>query len=336
MGFPISDHCNGTHFFNPEPASFPQTRGHAGILRLMRARLSRNPASWARWPELIENRSYPPPDSATSCITWIGHSTFLLCLPNLTILTDPVFSERCSPLRFAGPKRVRAPGLALDNLPQIDLILLSHNHYDHMDIPTLRQIRQRFPAAHIVTSLGNASFLKRQGLPGATELDWWDTVNIHDAHITVTPARHFAARTLWDRNKTLWAGFMLNHHNQKIYFAGDTGYTKFFTEIRYRLGAPDIALLPIGAYEPREMMATVHMNPDEAAQAFQDLHAKHAIGMHFATFQLTAEPIDAPTKRLAAVCAKVGIEPKSFVTLDVGETALLYPPSDQRSSGTPA
>jgi len=318
---PESDHFNGSFFFNPEPARHAGIRGRAALLRLMRARFARDPAKWAAWPAHVENKPYPPPNPATPSVTWIGHSTFLLCLPGLTVLTDPVFSERCSPVRFAGPKRVRAPGLPIGALPKIDLILLSHNHYDHMDIPSLRRIRKRFPAVQIVTSLGNAEFLSRQRLPGATELDWWDTTTIHGAHITATPARHFAARTLWDRNKTLWAGFMLNHHGQKLYFAGDSGYTKFFAEIHHRLGAPDLALLPIGAYEPREMMASMHINPAEAVQAFKDLHAKRAIGMHFGTFQLTSEAIDAPEKELAMALAEAGISPEAFFTLDVGETA---------------
>ena len=323
MSISETDHFNGTHFFNPEPGHPNPVHRRGGLLRLLRARMSRDPAAWSTWPAHIENKPYPPPNPATPSITWIGHSSFLLCLEGLTVLTDPVFSERCSPLRFAGPKRVRAPGLALDALPRIDLILLSHNHYDHMDIASLQRIRKRFPAAHIVTSLGNAAFLKRQRLPGATELDWWQTTTVHNAYITATPARHFAARTLWDRNETLWAGFMLNHHGRKIYFAGDSGYTKFFNEIHHRLGPPDLALLPIGAYEPREMMQSAHVNPAEAVQAFKDLHASRAIGMHFGTFQLTAEAIEAPKQDLALALAVAGIAPERFFTLDVGETAAL-------------
>ncbi|WP_298225385.1 MBL fold metallo-hydrolase [Acidocella sp.] len=319
-----SGHFNGTHFFNPESAHHAQIRGRSGLLRLIRARLLRDRKSWASWPARIENKPYPPPDPSTPSITWIGHSSFLLCLgTGMNVLTDPVFSERCSPVRFAGPKRVRAPGLSIEALPDIHLILLSHNHYDHMDIASLRLIRHRFPAAHIVTSLGNAAFLKRKRLPGATELDWWETTTLHDAHITATPSKHFAARTLRDRNETLWAGFMLNHHGQKIYFAGDSGYTKFFSEIRHRLGAPDLALLPIGAYAPREMMAAMHINPVEAVQAFQDLSAKRAIGMHFGTFQLTAEAIGAPEQELAVALTDADISPERFFTLDVGETAPL-------------
>lgn len=316
-------HFDGDRFFNPEPARHPDKTRRSGFLRLLQARLRRDQVAWAPWPAFIENTAYPPPEPGTPSVTWIGHSSFLLCLEGLTLLTDPVFSERCSPVGFAGPKRVRPPGLSIEALPKIDLILLSHNHYDHMDIPSLRLIRQRFPAVHIVTSLGNRAFLMRQRLPGATELDWWGTTTVHGAHITATPARHFAARTLWDRNKTLWAGFMLNHHGRKIYFAGDSGYTRFFSEIHHRLGAPDFALLPIGAYEPREVMATVHMDPREAVQAFKDLRAQRAVGMHFGTFQLTGEPIDAPVAELAVAREAADILPERFFTLDVGQTAQL-------------
>ncbi len=240
------------------------------------------------------------------------------------MLTDPVFSRRCSPFQWLGPARVRAPGIALDDLPPIGLILLSHNHYDHMDIAALRRLRRLHPGAAIVTSLGNAAFLKAKGLPGAVELDWWQRTQAAGATVTATPARHFAARTLWDRNRTLWAGFMLEHQGRKLYFAGDSGYTGAFKQIGARLGAPDLALLPIGAYEPRDFMAPVHMNPAEAVQAFQDLGAQRAIGMHFGTFQLTAEAIDAPLTALATARTEAGLAPEAFTTLDIGESADLW------------
>lgn len=323
MSFTKSDHFNGARFFNPEPPRYPATGRRSGLLGLLRARWLGDQSVWATWPKHIENLAYPPPDQKLPHVTWIGHSSFLLCLEGLNILTDPVFSERCSPVSWAGPKRVRAPGRTIETLPRIDLILLSHNHYDHMDIPALRQIRQRFPQARLITSLGNADFLARKGLHQAAELDWWEQLAVGDTLITATPARHFAARTLWDRNKTLWVGFMLNHRGRVVYFAGDTGYTRFFQDIYNRLGAPDLALLPIGAYQPREMMASVHMDPEEAVQAYLDLHAHRAIGMHFGTFQLTGEPIDEPPQRLAASLIENNIPPERFFTLDVGESVLL-------------
>ena len=320
MSYKKSDHFNEDHFFNPEPARYPAVARRGGLLRLLRARLGRDESVWSTWPKHVENSLYPPPDLTRPSISWIGHSSFLLCLGGMNILTDPIFSARCSPVGFMGPRRVRAPGLLVESLPRIDLILLSHNHYDHMDIPSLRLIRRRFPEAKIVTSLGNADFLARKGLHRAVELDWWEHLKFNNLQITATPARHFAARTLWDRNKTLWVGFMLNYHGRSIYFAGDTGYTNAFKEIYSRLGAPDLALLPIGAYQPRDMMASVHMDPDEAVQAFLDLQARRAVGMHFGTFQLTGEPIDEPSKKLKAALDAKDIPADRFIVLDIGET----------------
>jgi L-ascorbate metabolism protein UlaG (beta-lactamase superfamily) len=318
MPYPISDHYDGAHFFNPEPTHRSGGGKRRGFLSLLRARW-RNDAGWATWPKRVGNASYPPPGPPPT-VTFIGHSSFLLRMPGLTLLTDPVFSRRCSPSQWVGPKRVRDPGLRLDELPNIDLILLSHNHYDHMDLRALRRLRQRFPDAAIVTTLGNAAFLARKGLHGAVELDWWQNVALGSTIITATPARHFAARTLWDRNETLWAGFMIQVGGTRVYFAGDTGYTKFFAEINARLGAPDLALLPIGAYEPRWFMGPVHMNPADAVLAFQDLQARRAVGMHYGTFQLTAEEIDAPQRDLAVALHAAGIDRESFVALDAGES----------------
>jgi L-ascorbate metabolism protein UlaG (beta-lactamase superfamily) len=325
MAYSISDHYDGTHFFNPEPTIRSSTTGkRIGFFSFLIRRLKRDPEDWARWPKHIENKAYPAPGGEVSAgsaeISFIGHSCFLVRLPGLNMLTDPVFSKRCSPVSFIGPKRVRDPGIALAALPKIDLVLLSHNHYDHLDLASLRKLRRRFPGMRIVTSLGNANYLAGKGLPGAVELDWWETHGLGETRITATPARHFAARTLWDRNETLWAGFVLEHRGTKIYFAGDSGYTKFFGEIGQRLGPPDISLLPIGAYEPRWFMGPVHMNPADAVQAFLDLGTRQAIGCHFGTFQLTAEAIDQPEIDLAAALAEAGIRGEKFATLDFGET----------------
>jgi L-ascorbate metabolism protein UlaG (beta-lactamase superfamily) len=286
--------------------------------RFFKLRFGGDESLWSKWPKRLENSAYPVP--AGPAVTWIGHSSFLIRLPGLNILTDPVFSERCSPVAWAGPKRVRAPGVALADLPPVGLILLSHNHYDHMDIPALRRIRRAHPQAAIVTSLGNAAFLARKGLAGAVELDWWQSTVAAGATVTATPARHFAARTLWDRNETLWCGFMIEAAGRKIYFAGDSGFTRYFAEIGQRLGSPDLALIPIGAYEPRDFMGPVHIDPAEAVQAFLDVGAKRAIGMHFGTFQLTAEAIDAPVRELAVACTTYGIPSEAFVTMDVGDS----------------
>jgi L-ascorbate metabolism protein UlaG (beta-lactamase superfamily) len=326
MPYPVSDHFDGEVFCNPEPTVRSGPGGkRLTLFSFIRARLKRDPKLWSAWPKHIENKPYPPPEGEVTdgvAVTFIGHSSFLLRLPGLNVLTDPVFSKRCSPVRGVGPARVRAPGLALARLPKIDLLLLSHNHYDHMDIASLRKLRKRFPAMKIVTALGNTAYLAGKGIPGVVELDWWQAHETGGTKITATPARHFAARTLYDRNKALWCGLYLEHRGQKIYFAGDTGYTKFFIEIQARLGAPDLALLPIGAYEPRWFMGPVHMNPADAVLAFADLQAKQAVGMHFGTFQLTAEAIDQPENDLAVAKQDAGLANGAFVTLDCGETRI--------------
>lgn len=324
MPYPLSDHFNGTHFVNPEPTLRSQSGRRGGVWTLLRARYRRDESVWSKWPDKVENKPFSPPEGTRS-LSWIGHSTFLLRLDGLNILTDPVFSDRCSPVGFAGPRRVRPPGIALADLPRIDLILLSHNHYDHMDIDSLRALHRHSPGVRIVTPLGNAAYLARKRIPGAIELDWWQETTVHGAHVTVTPARHFSARTLWDRGKTLWGGLFLNYKGVKLFFAGDTGYTRYFAEIRHRLGAPDLAMLPIGAYEPRWMMGPVHMNPADAVQAMIDLHARRAVGMHFGTFQLTAEPIDAPLHDLKTAMQAAAQPPERFFTLETGESAPLLP-----------
>jgi L-ascorbate metabolism protein UlaG (beta-lactamase superfamily) len=329
MKYPLSDHYDGEHFFNPEPSlrAAPPDGKKLTLGSFVLARLKKDPANWATWPKHIENRHYPLPPAPVADMqaTFIGHSSFLLRLPGLTVLTDPVFSKRCSPTQLAGPRRVRAPGISLKNLPDVDLILLSHNHYDHLDVAALKALRKRFPAVKMITSLGNADFLAKKGMRGAVELDWWQAHHFGETVVTATPARHFAARTLWDRNETLWCGFMLQHGGSKLYFAGDSGYTKYFRDIHSRLGAPDLALLPIGAYAPRWFMQAAHMNPADAVQALIDLRAVQAVGMHFGTFQLTAEPIDEPEAGLKAALAAAGLPPERFITLDCGETGIFAP-----------
>ena len=325
MLYPISDHFDGERFYNPEPTiRRGASNKRISIFSIIRARLKRDPALWSTWPEWVENQSYPPPGVPEAGIqaSFIGHSSFLIRLPGLTLLTDPVFSRRCSPTQLLGPKRVRAPGLALHALPRPDLILLSHNHYDHMDLLSLRALRRRFGDLPIIVPLGNKAYLEDKGFKSIVELDWWQAHVQQETRITATPARHFAARSLYDRNKTLWCGFNVAHRGQTLYFAGDTGYTKYFLEIAQRLGPANLALLPIGAYEPRSFMAPVHMNPAEAVQSFRDVGARQAIGMHFGTFQLTAEAMTAPEADLAKAMDEAGLAADLFQTLDVGESRI--------------
>jgi L-ascorbate metabolism protein UlaG (beta-lactamase superfamily) len=327
--YPPSDHFNGEIFFNPPSmapataeASPPASRRRGGLITMLRWQLSGDRKPWPPQPPdpapTGDPKQAPPPGAAA--VTFIGHSTFLIRLAGLTILTDPVFSERCSPVSWAGPKRARPPGRALSDLPKVDLLLVSHNHYDHMDLPSLRALRRR-DNPQVITPLANAQHLAKAGLDRVSELDWWQSTTLPpDIRITATPARHFAARTPWDRGQCLWSGFMLETHGHRLFFAGDSGAGRHWAEIGERLGAPHLALLPIGAYEPRSIMAPVHMNPGEAVAAHQALGARQSVGMHFGTFQLTDEPIDAPPQALAEARAQAGLPLESFVTLGFGET----------------
>lgn len=323
--FPVSDHCNGERFFNP--AGRLQARGFSQLPRWWYQRLVlrqgtpwSDPAPAPRTPALPH--SVPAGQLA---VTFIGHSTFLLQLPGLNILTDPVFASRAGPFGWLGPKRVRPPALRLPGLPRIDLVVLSHNHYDHLDLAALRWLaRQHRPV--IITTLGNRPWLETRGVRGVIELDWWQSHQpARDLEVFCTPAQHFAARTPWDRCRTLWGGFMLRTAAGLVFFAGDTGWAAHFAEIKTRLGAPALALLPIGAYEPRWFMEPVHMNPAEAVRAHLALGARLSIGMHFGTFPLTNEPIDEPLHGLAAARTAQGVAPPAFATLDFGEVRLLAP-----------
>jgi L-ascorbate metabolism protein UlaG (beta-lactamase superfamily) len=314
--FALSDHYDGQRFFNPGS----HHRGR-GLVQVLRWQMKRDRAVW---PRQVTNGAFaPPPDTVaagTVAVTFVNHATFLIRLPGIVVLTDPIFSRRCSPLSWAGPTRARPPGIALVDLPRPDVILLSHNHYDHMDLPSLRALQRRH-AAPVVTMLGNAATLVRLGID-ARELDWWDEVRLGAIRITATPARHFAARTPFDRNRTLWGGFMIEEAGCRILFAGDSGAGPHWRQIAGRLGPPDVALLPIGAYEPRWFMAPVHMNPADAVEAHLALGARHSIGMHFGTFQLTDEAIDAPLHALAAAREAASLDAAAFTTLGCGETRL--------------
>ena len=312
--YPLSDHCDGLRFFNPGPH-----RPARGLMQVLRWRLRGGRAAWPA--EVFDPAAAPPPSAVepgSVAITFINHASFLIRLPGAVVLTDPIFSERCSPVSWAGPRRARRPGLALADLPRPDVVLLSHNHYDHMDFPTLRALQARH-APRFVTMLGNARRLAGLGIV-ATELDWWQAASVGALRITATPARHFSARSPFDRNRALWGGFMLSAAAGTVLFAGDSAAGPHWGEIRTRLGASDVALLPIGAYEPRWFMAAVHMDPAEAVQAHLTLGARRSVGMHFGTFQLTDEAIDAPLRGLKEACRQSSVD--SFETLGFGETAV--------------
>ena len=235
-----------------------------------------------------------------------------------------MYSQRAGPLGVLGPRRVRQPAVRFDDLPPISTVLLSHNHYDHCDLPTLGRLAERFDPI-VVTPLGNAALVRSAGIRHVEELDWWQQAQTAALPIVLTPAQHFSARGPLDRNRALWGGFMLAAGDRRIYFAGDTAYASFFPQIRERLGPVALALLPIGAYEPRWFMQAVHMNPAEAVQAHLDLEASESIGMHFGTFQLTTEGIDEPLRALHDACRARNIPGSRFRTLEFGESMRLEP-----------
>ncbi|HZA97695.1 MAG TPA: MBL fold metallo-hydrolase, partial [Gemmatimonadales bacterium] len=252
-------------------------------------------------------------------VTFVGHSTFLIQTAGINVLIDPVYADRASPLSFAGPRRARLPGVRFDDLPPTSLVLLSHNHYDHCDLGTLRRLEQRFhPMA--VTPPGNGRLLRAAGFSKIEELDWWQTSRAAPLRVTVTPAQHFSARTLFDRNRALWGGFLIETGGRRVYHTGDSGYGPHFREISARLGPIDLALIPIGAYEPRWFMRDIHMNPAEAVQAHLDLGARQSVAMHFGTFQLTPEGIDQPVRDLANALREQGVPAEEFRTIEVGES----------------
>jgi L-ascorbate metabolism protein UlaG (beta-lactamase superfamily) len=274
-----------------------------------------------RWPARIDEptRRPPPLDGASAIVTFIGHATFLIQTAAGNILTDPMYSERAGPFNLLGPRRVRPPAVRFEDLPPISTVLLSHNHYDHCDRRTLRTLWQRFNPI-LVTPLGNGALVRSTGIRKVEELDWWQDARTSPLPITLTPAYHFSARTPFDRNRALWGGFMLTAERARLFFAGDSAFGPFFRDIRQRLGPSDLALLPIGAYEPRWFMSAVHMNPAEALQAHLDLDASESIGMHFGTFQLTTEGIDDPEVALEQARRANNVAPARFRTIGFGES----------------
>lgn len=268
-----------------------------------------------RW--LAGNRSVPT-------LTWIGHDTFLIQIDGLNILTDPHFFERASPVPFAGPKRVVAPGLALADLPPIDWVLISHNHYDHLDKSSVLALARKHPQAQFHVPLGLARWFREQRILRVAEYDWWQHAKLQGFGLHFVPAQHFSSRSLTDRNATLWGGWVVETPSeQRIYFAGDSGYSADFKDIGARFGAMDLSLLPIAAYEPRWFMAPMHVDPEEAVKIHQDVNSHTSVAMHWGTFRLTPEPLDEPPRRLATALQHAGVAARRFVVMQHGETRKL-------------
>lgn len=271
--------------------------------------------------------AYPHAADGNAMATWIGHSTVLLQIGALNVLTDPVFSQRAFPVQWLGPRRVMDPAVAIEALPPIDVVLLSHNHYDHLDRLAVRQIARAHPRATWIVPLGLGKTIRRWGTRNIVELDWWDETMIATLRVTATPARHSSSRWFVDRNRSLWCGFALESAGVRAFFAGDTAYHPDFGMVGERCGPFDFVMIPIGAYEPRWIMQGVHANPEEAVQIYQDLSAPHPgappalmLAIHWGTFRLTAEPIDEPPVRAVARWREVGLEEDQLWIARIGET----------------
>jgi N-acyl-phosphatidylethanolamine-hydrolysing phospholipase D len=250
-------------------------------------------------------------------VTWIGHSTFLVRMDGVTFLTDPIFSERASPVGFAGPARVVAPGVPLDALPPLDFVVVSHDHYDHFDLPTITELARR--GVPIFAPLGMGELITAAG-GQAIELDWWDSRPAGRVTVHCVPAQHFSGRTLTDTDRRLWSGWVVEGPTRRFYHAGDTGYFDGFRQIGERLGPIDLAAIPIGAYDPSPIMQFVHLNPEEAVQAAVDARATTVVGMHWGTFNLTEEPLDEPPRRFHTEISRRALDGVAGWTLAIGET----------------
>jgi L-ascorbate metabolism protein UlaG (beta-lactamase superfamily) len=318
MTLPRSDHFNGKTFF------YPGETGARGFGDLLRWKLT---SRAARWPKRVDFApgALPPSGRDGMAVTWIGHSTFLLQTGQGNFLTDPVFSPRIGPVSWAGPRRVMAPGIPFGALPKIDGVLLSHDHYDHCDLPTLRALA-RIHRPTVFAPLNYRALLGASGLgAGLVELDWWEgAAGIAGTHVTLVPARHWCRRRIGDTDKRLWGGFILEAGGRRIYFAGDSGYDRgLFRKIGERSGGLDLAMIPIGAYEPRWFMRSAHMNPAEAVAVHADLGARRSLGMHWGTFQLTDEAREAPLAALAAARVQAGVLPADFGVLEPGASLII-------------
>lgn len=315
---PVTDHFDGKRFRNPGNA---KAKGGLEVLKWM---LTRKAGAWRTG--FTESYGQRPLGHFRDGIriTFVNHSTFLIQVDGVNILTDPVWSERASPFSWLGPKRVKSPGIRFEDLPAIHVVLITHNHYDHLDVRTMRTI---FGAHHprIVTPLGIKTFLTACYVGGATEIDWWEEIELQNRlKVQAVPAQHFSGRGFLDRDATLWCGYVLKTTAGNIYFAGDTGYNYgTFKEIAARCGPMRVSMLPIGAYKPAWFMSPIHVSPEEAITIHQDVGSERSIGMHFGTFPLADDGCDDPVNDLGYAIEKSELKPDEFIVLKEGEAMVL-------------
>jgi N-acyl-phosphatidylethanolamine-hydrolysing phospholipase D len=317
---PENAHHVRSGFKNPYPGYKEQ-----GLKELMK---------WLVWDRLIKNEKSSEADSVVFelakndpawlqknksefSITWVGHASLLIQIEGLNILTDPVWSNTVSPVSFIGPPRLTQPGIALDSLPQIDVVIISHDHYDHLDKETLKSLGNK---PLYLVPLGIGSFLEDLEITNYQELDWWGEITFNGIRFVCTPTQHFSGRTMFDRNRTLWCSWVIVGKSARLYFAGDSGYFPGFKEIGERFGPFDVAAIPIGAYKPRWFMAPVHVDPIEAVDVYLDVKATYFVPIHWGTFQLSDEPITDPPKVLMKEVSFRKLDEKLFKVLKHGET----------------
>ena len=295
--FKPSDHYDGKRFFNLEP----NARDAKSIFDILKWKLFEKPKPW---PDPSKDPTYILKSTEVKLpgdlvVTWINHASILIQWRGVAILTDPIFAEKLGPFGFLNLRRYKPAGLSFEELPPIDFVFLSHNHYDHLDLPTLNLLENRDHPRYIVP-LGLGSILSHIPSVRITELDWWEEFSdpVTQLRLILTPAQHWSKRGLFDTNRSLWGGAFLKLQSHSLFFGGDTGYGGHFKQIRERLGSPSVALIPIGAYEPRWFMKSSHLNPDDAVMAHLDLESKQSIAIHFGTFRLSDESMDDPEKEL--------------------------------------
>jgi len=296
------------------------------------------PDFWTRWtfviPRLFKStfskrESFPVAandgralreNGSQRTVTWVGHSTLLVQLDGVSLLTDPQWSERASPFSFAGPRRVTPPGLRFEDLPPIDLVVISHDHYDHLDVPTVKRL-WRLHRPQFLVPLGLKPWFAELGIDGVNELDWWESRTVKGLTVVCLPTQHWSARTLFDENRRLWSSWAVLGRDRRFFFGGDTGYyAPIFQEIGRRFGPFDLGAIPIGAYMPRAMMRFSHVTPEEALQVFEDIRARRLVAIHWGTFNLADEPLAEPPVRTEAEARRLSLDPERIWILQHGET----------------
>ncbi|HZF72452.1 MAG TPA: MBL fold metallo-hydrolase [Gemmatimonadaceae bacterium] len=325
---PPNHHRPKGGFRNPWPSA--EVHGFKDFLKWSLIERRRNPrrpdpdpASFVRTDPAF---TIPRGDPEQLTITWVGHTSFLIQIAGLNVLTDPIWSQRASPVQFVGPRRWVPPAIEFDRLPPIDVVMISHDHYDHLDTNTISRLVERYPAVVWHVPLGLAEFLKRSGARDIIELDWWDENSVAALKLTCVPAQHFSGRTLGRRNQTLWCGWTLRAPERSVFFAGDTALHPEFATIGQRCGPFELAILPIGAYEPRWFMGAVHMNPDDCIKAITQLAGAQKgerllmAAAHWGTFKLTDEPMDEPPALMRELWQAAGFDPTNLWIMRHGET----------------